>query len=61
MVYFQTKETSLGKFWWVLQRKMLVYLPKWLFANDQSICYIWWQFGMGILKSFGKFHPVLVC
>jgi hypothetical protein len=26
MVYFQTKNPTLGKFWRVLQRKMIVYL-----------------------------------
>jgi hypothetical protein len=43
MVYFQTKNPNLGKFWRVLQWKMLVY-----FRETWSIvfCYVLWTFGV---------------
>jgi hypothetical protein len=45
MVYFQTKNPNLGKFWSVLQRKMLVYFV--------AIWDIFWLYGI--------IFPVLVC
>jgi hypothetical protein len=45
MAYFQTKNPNLGKFWRVLQWKMLIYFVA-----------IW-----SILWLFGKFPPILVC
>jgi hypothetical protein len=38
MAYFQTKNPDLGKFWRVLQSKMLVYF--------MAIWYILWSFGI---------------
>jgi hypothetical protein len=56
MVYFQTKNPSLGKFWRALQWKMLVY-----FMDIWSILYMFRTFGMfcGNLVYFSPFwHSV---
>jgi hypothetical protein len=38
MVYFQTKNPNLGKFWRVLQRKMLLhFMPIWSILNPFGI------------------------
>jgi hypothetical protein len=44
MVYFHTKTPNLGKFWWALEWKMLVYLMViwnilWTFGNVVVIWY----------------------
>jgi hypothetical protein len=57
MAYFQTKNINLGKFWRVLQCKILVYL--------MAIWPILWPFGIGCghlvhFMVFGIFSPVLV-
>jgi hypothetical protein len=51
MVYFQTKNPDLGKFWKVFQWKMLVFLwPFCLFYGHMvyvmAIWYILWSFGI---------------
>jgi hypothetical protein len=59
MVYFQTKNSNLGKFWRVLQRKMLVY-----FMSMFGLFYGHWKYVTAIwyiLWPFGLFFPVLVC
>jgi hypothetical protein len=43
MVYFQTKNHNLGKFWRVLQWKMLVYFVPFVFV---AIWHILWPFGI---------------
>jgi hypothetical protein len=43
MVYFQTKNSNLGKFWRVLQRKMLVY-----FMSMFGLFYGHWKYVMAI-------------
>jgi hypothetical protein len=59
MVYFQTKNPELGKFWMILQWKMLVY-NWWPFCQFSSnLVYfmaIWYNF-----PHFGIFFTVLVC
>jgi hypothetical protein len=53
---FQTKNQTLGKFWRVLQWKMLVYfIGTWSLL--QSFCYILWTFGIvrGNLAYFSRF------
>jgi hypothetical protein len=45
MAYFKTKNPNLGKFWRVLQWKVLVYF--------MAIWSILWLFGIGILWLFG--------
>jgi hypothetical protein len=62
MVYFQIKNTNLGKFWKVLQRKMLVFLWSFRLFYSQmvyfmAIWYIWWPLGMfgGLLVYFSRF------
>jgi hypothetical protein len=47
MVYFQTKNTNSGKFWRVLQWKMLAYLS---YGNFVYFTIIW-----SILRTFGTF------
>jgi hypothetical protein len=49
MVYFQTKNPNLGKFWRTLKRKMLVYF--------MTIWYNLWPFGLvcGHLVYFSHF------
>jgi hypothetical protein len=44
MVCFQTKNSNLGKFWRVLQWKMLV-LFNGLLVHFTAFCYILWTFG----------------
>jgi hypothetical protein len=44
MVYFQTKNQNLGKFWRVLQLKILVYFGVHL-VHFTAIWYILWPFG----------------
>jgi hypothetical protein len=56
MVCFQTINPNLGKFWRVLQWKMLVYfMDTWSILR--SFCYILWTFGLvrGILVYFSPF------
>jgi hypothetical protein len=53
MVYFHTKTPNLGKFWWALEWKMLVYLMViwnilWTFGN---VVVIWYNF-----PHFGKLY-----
>jgi hypothetical protein len=57
MVCFQTKNPSLGKFWRVLQWKMLVYFMTigLFYGNWKYFIPIWY-----ILWSFGIFFPVWV-
>jgi hypothetical protein len=55
MVYFQTKNPNLGKFWTVLQWKILVY-----FMSIWSILWafdVWYGHGYLVYTYF----PVLVC
>jgi hypothetical protein len=57
MVYFQTKNHYLGKFWKVLQWKMLVFCIYFVYFAAKwyiliVICYI--------LSPFGTFFPILV-
>jgi hypothetical protein len=66
MVYFQTKTTNMGKFWSVLQRKMLVYFMDILYIlrtfcifDGHLVCLrtaIWY-----ILRTFCIFDGHLVC
>jgi hypothetical protein len=51
MVYFQTENPNLGKFWRVLQWKMLVYFMYIWYTYFTFICDILWTFG--ILFRFG--------
>jgi hypothetical protein len=44
MVYFQTKNPILGKFWKVLQWKMLVFYGQMVYF--MAIWYIMWSFGI---------------
>jgi hypothetical protein len=54
MVYFQTKNPNLGKFWTALDWKMLIYLMAiWNILGRFRV--IWY-----ILGSFGIFPPILV-
>jgi hypothetical protein len=55
MVYFQTKNPTLGKFWRVLQRYIL-----WPFGRfyDHLVHFVAIRY---ILWSFGTFSPLLVC
>jgi hypothetical protein len=58
MAYFQTKNTNLGKFWRVLQRKMLVYIMAiWSilrpFGIFMTIWYILCSFTWYIFSAFG--------
>jgi hypothetical protein len=52
MLYFQTKNPDLGKFWRTLELKMLVYFMT-----------VWNIFGnlVGIMYGFGILFPFLVC
>jgi hypothetical protein len=52
--HFQTKNTDLGKFWKVLQWKMLAFLWPFCLFNGQMVYFmaIWY-----ILGSFGNFSP----
>jgi hypothetical protein len=66
MVYFQTQNPYLGKFWKVLQWKMLVFLkPFCLFYGEMvyfmAIWYSLWSFGIfcGHLVYFFKFWYVV--
>jgi hypothetical protein len=52
MVYFQTKNTNLGKFWRALWWQILVHL--------MPIWYILWPFGI-FCGHLVYFSPVLVC
>jgi hypothetical protein len=52
MVYFQTKNRNLGKFWRILQWKILVYfLAIWSIFRPFGICILW---------PFGAFYGHLV-
>jgi hypothetical protein len=44
MVYFQTKNPNLGKFWKVLQWKMMVFLDHFVYFTAKW--YILWSFGI---------------
>jgi hypothetical protein len=69
MVYFQTQNSNLGKFWRSLQRKMLVYFTAiWYILRTFGIFYghlvyftdIWyiiWPFGIPICWLIGTFFP----
>jgi hypothetical protein len=65
MVYFQTKNPNLGKFWRELQWKMLVFL--WTFGllyghlvYFMDIWYIFRTFGLPFLRTFEIFWSNLV-
>jgi hypothetical protein len=45
MVFYKTENPNLGKFWRVLQGKMLVYL--------MAIGYILWPFGIPYTRVYG--------
>jgi hypothetical protein len=55
MVYFQTKNPNLGKFWRVLQWKMLVYQDH--LEHFPAIWYIYFMALWYMLWSFGIFSP----
>jgi hypothetical protein len=58
MACFQTKNPDLGKFWRVLQWKMLVYfMAIWSILLPFGIFVAIWY----ILWLFGTFFPVFVC
>jgi hypothetical protein len=58
MEYFQTENSNFGKFWRVLQCKMLVYVVAiWYVLRPFGIHMLW---PFGIFLSFGIF-PFLVC
>jgi hypothetical protein len=66
MVYFQTKNTNLGKFCSVLQRNMLVYFMAiwyflWPFGIFMAIWYFLWPFGIfcGHFDTFFTFWLVV--
>jgi hypothetical protein len=55
--FFQTKNPNLGKFWWVLQWKILAYfMTIWSILRLLKIFMVIWY----ILWSFGIFTPVSV-
>jgi hypothetical protein len=58
MAYFQTKNPNLGKFWRVLQWKMLVYLMTFWSTYFTAIGNNLWPFG--IFCSHLVYFPVLV-
>jgi hypothetical protein len=55
MVCIQTKNPNLGKFWSVLQWKMLVFMDTWSIFT--VFCYILWTLGIvrGNLVYFSRF------
>jgi hypothetical protein len=61
MVYFQTKNPFFGKFWRVLQLKMLLYFMAIWSYPFKSIWYTLWPFGMfyGYLVYFSPFWYVV--
>jgi hypothetical protein len=57
MVYFQTENPNLGKFWRVLQRKMLVYTVYGHLVDFTATWYILWPNGLfsGYLLYISRF------
>jgi hypothetical protein len=55
MAYFQTKNSNLGKFWWVFQWKGLVYFM----ALFSAVWFILWSFGT--FYGYLVYFSVLVC
>jgi hypothetical protein len=60
MVYFQTQNANLGKFWSALQWKMLVNYMASSSTCFTALWYILCSFGI-FCGHFGIFFPVLVC
>jgi hypothetical protein len=60
MVCFQTKNPNLGKFWWALEWKMLLYFMSIWNTSFMDIWHNVWQFGMvyGHLVYFFPFWYV---
>jgi hypothetical protein len=67
MVYFQTKNTNLGKFWRFLDGKMLLYVMAicnilrtfgLFYDNSVHIVFIWYVFfGLGIMHQEKSGNP----
>jgi hypothetical protein len=72
MVYFQTKKTNLGKFWWALDWEMLIYfMAIWNICSTFGIFYhyfihflfIWYTFPVLVSctkKSLAFLHDIQV-